>query len=532
MVDGNGSSQTAKHIAEADKFWDISSLVPERTRPVPLRPNTDTTTVLIDVDGEKTPSGEAIPARKSLPNTKKDDRRDFEYDGDGAVSHVRVMPWPTSYTFYSRFAAQAAALWRKKHAKCDPVGFFSYMPQYEQMTAAQLKYYLYWRDLVRHGEYPPAECSYVLLYLYEIINLPKLIPAPMGAKQIALVWANYRGAYPYLDKYAGEWLSDYCMIYKTPVPTEIVAPFLPDAAPHLTFPEYMSKDGGTDFELIRYASTYDYKKSKYYEAFKADFDTHIPAAAKAGCDVMFDGGVYGKATPMRVLRDSFSGAVVCHEAKYKIEVMYRSPLRSRTVRDAVTSVIKACENNIRAEKGIKSRFSKIVLPDSAVRAVTAYFDAAYPNRNRKKNKDVETEDYMKLYEPSSLGKADIARAMKIESDAWQTAIDLDGDNIVYEDVSPAEISAATEKPLGESYEGDEFASFVLSLDADLYDLLKAAMNEDFASSCAAKKTAPAEAERRINEIAFDHIGDAVINGGRVITDYYSEIAGAMEMNGD
>ena len=93
------SCPTAEHIAEADKFWDISSLVPERARAVPRVQKADTTTVLIDVGGAPEKAGEPIPERKTVP-TKPDDRRDFEYDGDGAISHVRVMPWPTSYTFY------------------------------------------------------------------------------------------------------------------------------------------------------------------------------------------------------------------------------------------------------------------------------------------------------------------------------------------------------------------------------------------------------------------------------------------------
>ena len=260
MTDKTSNTAPANGGAD-DGFWNISSLVPERKRSVPRTQNTDTTTVLIDVDGAPEKASEAIPERKDAP-AENDSRREIEYETDGAVCRVSVSPWPTSYTFYSRFAAQAAALWRKKHAPCDAENFFSYMPQYEQMTTAQLKYYLYWRDLVRHGEYPPVDCSYVLLYLYEIINLPKLIPAPIGAKLIALVWAAYRGAYPYLDKYAGEWLCDYCMIYNTPVPTEIVAPFLSDAAPKLAFPEYLSGDGGANFELVSSASTYDYRKSK------------------------------------------------------------------------------------------------------------------------------------------------------------------------------------------------------------------------------------------------------------------------------
>lgn len=523
-VENTPTENMNKRVSDAEGFWDISSLVPERARRSPRVQNTDTTTVIVDIGGEPTRAGEAIPERRDAPK-ESEEKPTVEYDGDGALCRVKISPWPTKFTFYSRFAAQAAALWRKKHAKCDAVGFFSYMPQYEQMTTAQLKYYLYWRDLVRHGEYPPVDCSYVLLYLYEIINLPKLIPAPVGAKLIALVWAAYRGAYPYLDKYAGEWLCDYCMIYRTPVPTEIVSPFLSDAAPKLAFPEYLSKDGGADFDLVKAVSSYDYKKSKYYAACKAEFDEHIPAAAKAGCDALFEGGIYGSVPPVRITRDSFSGAVAHCDVKFRMEIMYRSPSRSRAVRDAVTAIIKLCENNIRMEKGIKSRFLKISLPDGAARAVNAYFDAVYPERSRRKKRDPDSEEYMKLYEPTDVGSADIARAMKIENDAWQTAIELDGGNIVYEDEAP---TAAPSAPIETD---DGFSDFVSSLDAELFALLKAALDGKFTAACAAMRISPAEAERRINELSFDLIGDAVISGGVVIEDYRDDITSRIDMNG-
>ena len=138
---------------------------------------------------------------------------------------------------------------------------------------------------------------------------------------------------------------------------------------------------------------------------------------------------------------------------------------------------------------------------------------------------------MKLYEPRSVGKADIARAMQIENDAWQTAIDLDGENIVFEEVSSAEISAATEKTVETAHGDDEFSSFAASLDAGLFALLKAAASGRFASACAEKKIAPAEAERLINEISYDIVGDAVIDGGEVISDYADDIANAIKKNG-
>ena len=52
-----------------------------------------------------------------------------------------------------------------------------------------------------------------------------------------------------------------------------------------------------------------------------------------------------------------------------------------------------------------------------------------------------------------------------------------------------------------------------------------------AAACAAQSIAPAEAERRINELSFDAVGDAVIEGGEVIPDYDDDIRSAINMNG-
>ena len=506
-----------KRASDSD-FRNISSLVPEKKKTASKAPSTDTTTVMVEVGGSEI-KGQAIPKRAAVVEEEK--HAGIEYDGDGALCHVKISPWPTRFSFYSRFAEEAARLWRKKHVKCDAVSFFSYMPQYEQMTTAQLCYYLYWRDLVRHGEYPPVDCSYVLLYLYEIINLPDLIKPALGARLIAYVWGAYRKSYPYLDKYAGEWLCDYCLIRKTPVPTDITEKFLADAAAELSFPEILLGEKKPGVELLRSCSAYDFKKSKYYAEYRSEFDKHVMEAAKAGADALFDGDIYSKIQPVRFSRDSYSGAVACHKVKYKIEISYRSPSRSREVRDAATGIFKLCENNIRAAMGIKSRFSRIALPDNVAAAVNGYFDAVYPERYAKKKKTVETDEYLKYYEPENTGTADIARALMIESDSWQTAVELDGDIISAEDENAAEEilqNTQTEES------GDEFSNLVLSLGDDLLTLLGAALERRFFEACASFGIDRTEAERRINEISFDTLGDAVMSGGEIIDDYRGDIA--------
>ena len=513
--------------SDTDDFWDISDLLPQKSKRYDA-PLTDVSTVLVEFGGKSEQQEEGIPekendgAAESLPCV--------EYDGEGALCHVKISPWPTNFSFYSRFKATAEKLWRKKHAKCESVAFFSYMPLYEQMTSDQLMYYLYWRDRVRHGEYIHADYSYILLYLYEIINLPHVISPKFGAALIARVWAAYRKTYMHLDKYAGEWLADYCLIHRIPIPYDIVAPIFSDAAKSLTLAELYTDIKTASYDLIKACSLYDYKKSKYYGANRAVYDEHIKKAAEIGARVYFGGDIYETIRPIRVSRDSFSWAVASYDVKFKMEISYRPLTKNHAVRDAATAIIKYCENNVRAALGIKSRFSKIVLPQDVERAINGYFDAVYPDRYVKKKKRPEEEDYLKFYEPDASGTADIARAMQIEHDAWQTAIDLDADNIVFEenDISQSEITAIQKESADA---GDEFGAFVLALTPELRAILKAAAGGNFTAECAKQNVLPTEAERIINETSYDTVGDAVISNGKITDDYFEQIISAINENG-
>jgi len=521
-------NKNASLSRDTDDFWDISDLLPKKIK---RREATlsDTSSVLVEFGEKSAPDGAEVPKNDGAPS--KNAEPCIEYDGTGALCHVKITPWPTSFTFYSHFAATAEKLWKKKHAKCDAVAFFSYMPQYGQMTADQLMYYLYWRDRVRHGEYIHADYSYILLYLYEIINLPNVIAPKVGAALIARVWVEYRKTYMHLDKYAGEWLADYCLIHRIPIPYDIVAPIFSDASAGLTFGELYTDIKTAKFDLVRLCSLYDYKKSKYYESNSAAFDEHIKKAAEAGARAYFGDDVYGSVRVSRVSRDSFSWAVASHAVKFKMEISYKPFTRDHTVRDVSTSIIKYCENNIRAALGIKSRFSKVVVPDAAARAINGYFDALYPDRYIKKKKQPEDEEYLKFYEPETSGTADIGRAMQIERDAWQTAIDLDAENIVFEedDITHSEISDI-QNEMADA--GDEFGAFALALTPDLHAILTAAAHGAFKEECQKRGVMPTEAERMINEISFDTVGDAVISNGNITQDYMEDIIRSLDGNGE
>jgi hypothetical protein len=81
-----------------------------------------------------------------------------------------------------------------------PVPFFSVIPRYGEMDAAQYNWYMNWRERVRAGEYPPADSAYVSLYAYELINLTPDPVSPLEALEgIVALWEHYREKEKRLD---------------------------------------------------------------------------------------------------------------------------------------------------------------------------------------------------------------------------------------------------------------------------------------------------------------------------------------------
>ena len=183
-----------------DDFWDISALVPPRAKP-PKRPYVarDTDTVEITSatrDADRPYRAEDVvltehyvhpPVREEKPEPL------FAYAPTDSLLHeVRVYAWGQRYDYYERFRAHARGLLQREGVRCDSVPFFSYMPQYEQMSASQLSYYLWWRTNFRNGNYLEAEFSYLLLYLYELINVCDVLPPAEVQDAMLRLWTNYR----------------------------------------------------------------------------------------------------------------------------------------------------------------------------------------------------------------------------------------------------------------------------------------------------------------------------------------------------
>lgn len=522
-----------QHDENIDAFWDIGNILPRRS-PQKMRPGhlaPEPVTVSVSEEGPAE-NGFRIPARRAEPLQKAQTIREFCPDS-GLIQKVKINPWPADFRFYTKFRYDALRYFGRSHPECEYVYFFSYMPQYDQMDSAQTAYYLYFRDEVRKEHYIKTDNSYLFLYIYEIINLPDKIPPAEGALLLSKLWGAYRQNYRYLDKYIGEWLCDYCLIYGVMPDWKIIGEFAGEIAGKVTLPEFYLTNGELSFSLIRSLSAYDFRKSKYYAEHKDAFETHIPKAAAYVLNRFVSPapeafGVH----PVRVSRDSFSGAVACRDVKFKIELVLFPLKRSYEMKQLTTGVIKLCENQLRAAFSIKSRFSPTGVDERLKQAISDYFDGIYPDRfvsRRKKTEEDEAAAYLALYEPENKGPADITRALEIERDAWDTAELLGGAG--GEDILQTAREASTPAVPVLSWDdgpSGDFISFLKTLSLPQRQAIFAAAKGEFTVFCRASGVMPEMFKGAINETAAEHIGDEVIDSDfTLIDEYEEELLGAL-----
>jgi len=87
------------------------------------------------------------------------------------------------------------------------IPFTEAMPTYADMSTAQLRCYFTWRTEIRRGNWRDIAYSYVLVYLFELMNFPG------NAKKLAEAWLQMRGFHPKLDAKMPVWFKDYCLCY-------------------------------------------------------------------------------------------------------------------------------------------------------------------------------------------------------------------------------------------------------------------------------------------------------------------------------
>ena len=428
-------------MAEIDDFWDIASLLPRKKRQTPPaastlpsqkeaeKPSSSITpegTYSVSFSDEKEGAADSSDkARRALPQADKKTSLLLEYapKGHPFLKRVRVYEQTSPFHFYHGFREAAAeSLSHLGDAKEAPfVPFFSYSPQYSQLSPEQRAYYLYFRDSVYRGEYIKADKNYILLLVYEILNAPEKSNSEEGVLFLAKVFAAYRAAFPQMNRYMPEWLIDYCLLYRVSLPVYVLAPFYNEILAENVLREfYLGALAESSAEesgpLISYLSRHDPYKSRF--ANREDVLSELFHIEKA-VSLVFS-HINARAALEKNLittkeREAFCGAVFAGASRYRIELVYQPIFASVGLSEQITAAVKYAENRLRMHFHVKSRLMVRELDETVKDVIDSYFDSALPEEPKAL---ASRPEYERQYDaPTASFSA--SEAEKIENDSWQ-----------------------------------------------------------------------------------------------------------------
>ena len=564
--------------AELDAFWDIDSLLPAKPDRAPVRASRPTPeAVEIEVArpaSAEPPSGVTVavkdaplthadaPVLHFVPPHTPDEEKNAprpcdEYVPEGVLLHrVRIFEWRSDYRYFDRFARDALRFDAIRGVPCEREPFFSYFPQYDQMGRRQTAWYLWWREQARGGKYVETDYAYVLLYLFECINLPVTSPDEAASRRDAMarVWVVYRRAYPQLDHYMAEWLCDYCLIHRMTAPNDILAPAMNDILSSCRLKEfYLSAvvgagdgaDGAADMAtahiLLRHCCQYDYRKSKFASGeHKALFDRVIPAAIAATYPQLTGG--HGQRPVVElgdctVTRDAYTGALCALGNKRRIEVSYASFSRSHELRFLIADMVKHTENRLRAWIGVRSRLTVTPLPTPLRDALDAFLDSVAPEKPicTPTRKPAPRPAYEQLYDLPQK-EISLADAEAIERASWTTTKIL---TEAFGGEEMEEVTATVQVPIEQPVEAVPVAPMPAETDenelivalGELVAFVRAALDGDPVTQRALAsgwRKMPDAVADEINAISVEHvIFDTILeedgDGYAVVEDYRDDV---------
>lgn len=164
------------------------------------------------------------------------------------------------------------------------VNFEDYHPTYSLMEDDQLRTYFTWRTKVRKGSIEETCFSYVILYIYELINQIGIKSPMEGYEKLLYLWLEYREISQQIDEILKKLMKDYIIYYgigmdklqEAPVDVTEESQRLSRLIHALTIEDYSYFT-----EKLNDFIQYNIIKSPFYRDFNEDFDLCLGAVYQA-----------------------------------------------------------------------------------------------------------------------------------------------------------------------------------------------------------------------------------------------------------
>ena len=518
-------------MSERDDFWDIEKLIPRKNLKQMQPTRHDTSAVPIEFGENTSEEVKTSLFERAVRDGELKAGKEYTYTpSNSLITSVTVRPRLTPSRFYADFLSDAKKYLNVHASPCESVPFPAYIPEYRSMKRAQLEFYFYFRDCVKKGVKIETPLSYILLLLFEIINLPDEIAPEDGSVLMCRIWLMYRDVYPRLNSYIADWLCDYCLIHRLSLPEEILehTEILAEAS---GFYEFYCDPKRTDrYTLLCKTVHHTPNSDGKYPDTEPLLKEHVVRVVDRLADIK-RGGAFSPDDILMLTtgaRTAYRSALCAYNNNALISYTYRSFSKITLSAQKLGDCVKYAENRVRAYLGIRARLKCPTLADADRCVIDDYFDTELPIE-KKKYQRKEYASYMGeneyLYEPESTGVS-LDTALEIEKESWKAAQMLEG-AFADIDMSEEELETAEEAPvLEKALDGPAAVGLT---DTEL-EFLRLVISENMTALKAFLKQngliGDAVSEK-INVYAFDTIGDSIIEGSAgeyvIVPDYLEEV---------
>jgi hypothetical protein len=305
----------------------------------------------------------------------------------------------------SDFVKEARKHANRREVSASFVPFASYRPTYSSMDLKQTRWYFYWRDLVRQGQFVDTDLSYIYLLAYELINNVGVSGPENGFRQLLVLWRQYRTRYPHLNNYLPDWLEDYAFVHHLTVdPNDLLFEYDPQW--YLRFDGFVGQyakgsPSKMPLGMIARLSDHHLEQSNFFQDGNAEIvsrfvglaldlvDRQLRESSKNGKGIF---ETFAPPAGRLTHRQVFSGA------------HYDGPQAKRTVREPpiysqhpplqefLKGIVKHTENRLREATGFKTRLRSFEILDEHRAIIDRLIPVAKPEPKRTvKGKTVAPE---------------------------------------------------------------------------------------------------------------------------------------------
>lgn len=275
-------------------------------------------------------------------------------------------------------------------------------PTYRKMNKKQKEWYFYWRHQVKNKEYPDTDISYVLFFMYELINGFHWSEPKDGYDAMVDVWLSYRGAYPELDKYLLSWLFDFSCVNNI----EYVVPDLENLSfyddyvisDYLISKQSKVKPLKLSFPLVDALCDYSLVGSKFYkDGHQLLMIEAIPRVVafvdayllkKNGKGIL---STYGPIRKSNIIRYPFKN-IIPSIPDVKIRSVLKRYTTNPSLRGFINELVRFAENVLREQYNARGRLRGVNLDPQIAAVVRTFLEREYSPNKKQPEQNIPEEN--------------------------------------------------------------------------------------------------------------------------------------------